>query len=127
MNAEIWKNGSPVSRPCAVTRHGELSLPLRGQRIRYWFFPKLTLLPPIINLHMAGQGLAAWLDNCYLIQDGPPPVAEGLRYVHGRSEVRRGEPRVSLVLLVEKPDDMLEEEWVTELPRIYSSFLASTR
>ena len=105
-------------------RSAELSISIVGVcDVKVHFFPIFTLSPPVMFEHLSGRGLAAFLDKGLL----KPPDGEGqnVRYVHGRSEVMRGNHRVSSVLLAEVPeqDAFSETAWMINLPKIYKKFL----
>ena len=93
-------------------------------KINCVFFKKVNLSPPVLFEHLAGTGLAKFLNGAGVIL-GQEPLGEGLRYVHGRSEVMRGRASVTSVLLAkpEPEDAMTFEDWVMDLPQIYRKFL----
>ena len=91
-------------------------------------FRKLTMEPPILFEHLSGVGLMGFLDHCEIRV--PSELAtnlndKDLRYVHGRSEVMRGNPLISAVVLarVGKADDYNELRFKTQLPDIYRALL----
>ncbi len=99
-----------------------------------FFFPRLSLSPPVMFEHMAGTGLGSFLDRCRLVitdtEDCPGDHDSWpcLRYVHGRSEAMRGEHEVTSVLLaLQCQDPTPESDWIPQLTEIYQQFLSALK
>jgi hypothetical protein len=116
---ELWKSGRRVATAKKIVQHTLQSPKFRG--LELFYLPQVTLDPPIVFAHLTGQALSKFLDQSELRQD--EEVHEPLRYVHGRSEVMRGTPSVTAVVLA-KAAGGPETEWRTSLPAIYSAFLS---
>lgn len=94
--------------------------------IKCYFFNRVRLSPPILFEHLAGTGLGSFLNGATLRVNGEP-LAEDLRYVHGRSEVMRGSHTISSVLLArpEPEGGVTDMAWLSYLPEIYRKFLSN--
>jgi hypothetical protein len=73
-----------------------------------------------------------FLDHCTLIvksDSGDKFAYRDLRYIHGRSEVLKGEHDVTSVLLAQLRTDvkMTDQDWLPKLPDLYKNFLASLK
>ena len=98
--------------------------------ITLYYFKRISLVPTVTFEHLAGGSLFKWLNDCQIVEiaPGPPfgPMANGLKYVHGRSEVMRGKNTISSVLLADmhftKPMELYQ--WTSYLPEIYRKFMA---
>jgi hypothetical protein len=92
--------------------------------IKCYFFHRVYLSPPVLFEHLAGTGLGKFLNDVKLFIEGEL-VAEDLRYVHGRSEVMRGNHTISSVLLArpEPEGGVTDVAWLSYLPSIYRKFL----
>ena len=105
-------------------------LPLDNQVVQtLYFFPRISLSPPVIFVHMSGTGLMAFLDHCRLIFGEEPDKkkVEDLRYVHGRSETLKGETEVTSVLLAKLSQPISEPTWLEQVPEIYAKFLKTCK
>lgn len=89
-----------------------------------YFFHRLSLTPPVMFEHLAGTGLARFLDHSDLDFSGDH-VVTNLRYVHGKSEVLKAKHTISAVLLVDPcpSEGPSENAWMTYMPDIYKKFL----
>lgn len=118
----IWKGGKVVATATSL-RKATLSQ-LVADELRLFFFSSIQLTPPVLFEHLAGKALSAFLEGCGLETDDEH--VEPLRYVHGRTETMRGASRVSSVLLAEirHPEPVDEALWLSNLPTIYTKFLA---
>jgi hypothetical protein len=89
------------------------------------FSPTLTLEPMQAFTHMSGVALSGILggSTARLSRDMREYFYGGLVYIHGRSEVLRGDPLVSSVLLAYLSDStpLLRNPGV--LPALYEEFL----
>jgi len=94
--------------------------------IRCYFFSRIRLSPPVLFEHLAGSALGRFFNGSSIHVDGSA-VAEDLRYVHGRSEVMRGNHTTSSVLLArpEPEGGVTDLAWLSYLPEIYRKFLAN--
>jgi len=93
--------------------------------IKCHFFGRVTLVPPVLFEHLAGTGLSRFFNGSEIVVGGKPPV-RNLRYVHGRSEVMRGNHRISSVLLA-RPESwatVTDATWLVHLPALYKKFLS---
>lgn len=93
--------------------------------VKCYFFGRVTLVPPVLFEHLAGTGLARFFNGTEIVVGGKEPV-RNLRYVHGRSEVMRGNHRISSVLLA-RPESwaaVMDATWLSTLPAIYKKFLS---
>ena len=130
MKCEIWKDGRQVTTEVEVTKRLELNGRFDGVKsISLYYFNTIHLLPPIVYEHMAGQGLAHWLEGCELRGIDTMTVvhpSKDLRYIHGRTEVLRGNPTVSTVLLAHPIFSKAESpgQWVGYVPEIFKQFMA---
>jgi hypothetical protein len=94
--------------------------------IKCYFFGRVRMAPPILFEHLSGASLGNFLNGSSLSIDGEA-VASGLKYVHGRSEVMRGTPTISSVLLArpEPEGGVTDMAWLSYLPGIYKKFLSN--
>lgn len=90
-------------------------------------FRRLNMEPPVLFEHLSGVGLSGFLDHCDIRADEQFKhlEAKDLRYIHGRSEVMRGTPAVSAVVLakIDPADDFEEIRFRTQMPEIYRTLL----
>jgi len=96
--------------------------------IKCFFFNRVQMSPPILFEHLAGAALSRFFNGTeVLLDDGV--LEKDLRYVHGRSEVMRGKPEVTSVLLArsEPEGGVPDALWLSYLPEIYKKFLAPGR
>lgn len=119
MKISIWKDGRAVATAHTL-RMKEMDSPVG--HLHLFFFPTITLTPPVVFEHLAGRALGWFLDKCGLEFDDE--VHEPLRYVHGRTETMRGRYKVSSVLLAKGDGVSDDSKWLPALPDIYSKFLA---
>lgn len=96
--------------------------------IKCFFFDHVQMSPPILFEHLAGSALSRFFNGTDMRLNGGI-VAGALRYVHGRSEVMRGKPEVTSVLLArpEPEGGVSDVLWLSYLPEIYKKFLARGR
>ena len=99
------------------------------EKIGLWYFGEVAMSPPVLFEHLAGTALVRFFDRAEMTIDDQPMVIDDLRYVHGRSEVMKGQARVSAVLLArptfQAPQGPIPEpQWLSYLPQIYKQFLA---
>lgn len=99
-----------------------------AEKIHCYFFAQVSLSPPVLFEHLAGTGLSKFFNDVEVHLDGSL-LASGLRYVHGRSEVMRGKPTISSVLLArpDPEDSMNTVDWLFHLPGIYKKYLDNCR
>jgi hypothetical protein len=94
-------------------------------------FSRVTLEPPVLFEHLSGLGLASFFDHSEFRVEGDRRKEHyaDLRYVHGRSEVLRGNPAISAVVLakIAANKDFDERRFKTQLPAIYQEFLRCAR
>jgi hypothetical protein len=118
----IWKGGKVVATATSMRR--ATLTELVADELRLFFFPSIQLTPPVLFEHLAGKALGAFLEGSGLETDSEH--VEPLRYVHGRTETMRGTNKISSVLLAEirHPEPVDEALWLSNLPTIYTKFLA---
>lgn len=140
MKLEIWKDERKIATTTEYSQHrfidcidGEFKPHLWPglKKLFVFHFKRLSLEPPVLFEHLGGMGLMAFLDHSDFhvkLQpaDGRHSIYEDLRYVHGRSEVMKGTPSVTAVVLaqIEKDEQYNELQFKTQLPDIYREFLA---
>jgi len=121
----IMKEGELVSvAPTTEPKVLELDPRWPGvERLDCYYFPQLKLEPPVVWKVMAGAALGRFFDRCVLQISEDQDVE--VRYAHGRSEVMRGKPYISTVLLVHvsQKEPISQEKWVSYLPAIYEEFM----
>lgn len=126
MKANVVKDGVDITRLCEITREAEIEdeAAFPGvKRFRLFYFNKVSLLPIFVFQHMGGTGLIRWFEGSTLrMEDGSE--VDGLHYVHGRSEVLKGTPNITAVLLAkaEYTHDVPYDRFITYLPEIYRRF-----
>ena len=98
-----------------------------SEEMHCYFFGRLSLSPPVLFEHLAGTGLAKFLQNAAIYLDGEP-LDYDLHYVHGRSEVMRGKSFISSVLLARtQPRNVMGLlEWMSSMPGIYKKYLENS-
>ena len=133
----IWKDGRKVADASRIE-----TMSLSEQHLKQFsgvaamelfYFEAVDVSPPILFEHLAGRALMAFLDCSLLLvsqfadDEGMAGRHDNLRYVHGRSEVMRGTPQISAVLLAKVtevgPSSVSLVQWVVWQPLIYSIFL----
>jgi len=91
-----------------------------------WYFNTVTLIPAIAFEHIAGAALIAFLDRCTMESDEIGLQIHNLRYVHGSSEVMKGRPDITSILLARQESEdgasIEDTKWVTLLPEIWHRF-----
>ena len=94
--------------------------------IKCYFFNRVRMSPPVLFEHLAGIGLGSFLNGSQIRVDGEL-IAQDLRYVHGRSEVMRGNHSINSVLLArpEPEGGVTDIAWLSYLPAIYKKFLSN--
>lgn len=123
----IWRDGMKVAEAESYTLTPlDKAEGWPGVRsLQQFFFPRIKMSPPVAFEHLAGAALKGFFDWSEL-RIGEE-IHQGLRYVHGRSEVMKGKHSVGSVLLV-KPifsASIPDATWLSYLPDIYRRFLAS--
>jgi len=128
MNARISKNGTDITKDCPLTRElvieDEHSFP-GVKSFRLFYFNKVFLQPVNVFKHMGGVGLINFFEGSALkLEDGTE--VKDLRYVHGRSEVLKGTPSITAVLLAktETTREVPYDQLVCYLPELYRRFSA---
>ena len=118
----LWKGGRTVAT--AYRMREAVLRDVVVEVMNLFFFPAIELPPPVLFEHLAGKALAAFLNGCGLEANGE--TYEPLRYVHGRTETMRGTNKISSVLLAKLPplEQVDEALWLSNLPTIYTRFLA---
>lgn len=122
MKVSIWKDGRVVATALSMRRATLPDSPVGS--LQLFFFPTITLAPPVVFEHLAGRALSWFLDRCGLEVEVGDELYEPLRYVHGRTETMKGRHKVSSVLLAKVDGQVDEVKWLATLPSIYSKFLA---
>lgn len=138
LGIKIYKDGRHIADADAMQKVITTTDKYPGIRTLFlWYFPTIKMTPPVVFEHLAGQALVRFLDRCSLLfqeqdDDGNPvgdqQAVEFLRYVHGRSEVMKGQPKISAVLLarldcIEPLHDIPMADWIGYMPAIYTHFL----
>lgn len=91
--------------------------------ILLFYISHLTLIPPLVFEHLSGRGLMSIL-KCVDLHVSEESTFHNLEYVHGHSEMIRGKPNVSAVLLARPTFEVDEATWLLHLPRVYEKFLS---
>lgn len=73
--------------------------------------------------HLMGESLSSFFDHSEVLVGGDDSKYEDARYVHGRTELTRGSPSVSSVLLVVFDAEVPEHVFRAAAPEIYEEFL----
>ena len=120
----IFKNGRVVGEATNYQRRF-LEDPSGGE-FDLIYLAKVSMSPPELFKHMAGTPLATFFDRAGITLDpgDGAEVIDQVRYVHGRSEVLKGSPTVSSVLLCSMDRALDEGAWVSMLPDLYRRFLS---
>jgi hypothetical protein len=129
IEAQIVKNGSVVAKtPDFWHKQVDWVGFDPAHQFDLYYFPKVTMSPPLVFEHMSGRGLMSFFDLSSLTlagKDGSRELCTRLRYVHGRSEVMKGNPSITAVLLARPLDSEVDQlTWLTFLPQIYKNFLS---
>jgi hypothetical protein len=121
---ELWKLKARVARAETINVRTELEAPdLYHGTLELFYFNTITLAPVVAFEHIAGVALVGFLDRCSI--HGDDLVVPYLRYVHGKSEVMKGQPKISSVLLAQqKTADIPDPEFAQMLPEIWYKFQA---
>ena len=90
--------------------------------ISLFYFANVTLSPPLVFDHMSGLALTRIFDGTDLIIGDR--TLKGLKYIHGRSDVAKGKPSVTAVLLASMPPETNKEQAMLAMPRLYTAFLS---
>jgi len=97
-------------------------LPEAG-KLQGYYFPVVHLSAPVVWEMMGGRALSFFFDSATLI-DETKRVIGPVRYIHGRSKVMKGTPRISTVLLVDVHGPQLPfDRWIGLVPSIWEEFL----
>jgi len=104
---------------------GQLHHPVVGP-VNLVYLNKITLSPPVLFEHLNGSGLMKWLDRSQLsatFDDADRVIEEPIfRYIHGRSDVMKGTPSITSVLLGCPNSDVNEASWLSSLPSMWLEF-----
>jgi hypothetical protein len=93
------------------------------ERLQGYYFPLVHLCSPVVWEVMSGRALGHFFDFS-VITDENKQSAGPLRYIHGRSKVMKGTPRISTVLLVDAgPVGLPPGLWLGMVPSIWEEFL----
>lgn len=127
----IWKGGRKIADAPEVQSlfFGLVSdedFP-RIQSAHVHYFSKIDMVPPVLFEHLAGRALMAFLDESEVRFRPDGEATPTLRYIHGRSEVMKGSPSVSAVVLANiKTGDgepLSLPELVAIQPKLYRRYL----
>lgn len=112
MSVSIWNGGRKVGDSAEIqSLHLDVSddpdyPDIKSVYLHY--LPQVQMVPTILFEHLAGRALMAFLDGAdmkFVVRDEEteklpiPDCMRNVRYIHGRSEVMKGTPSVSAVLL----------------------------
>jgi hypothetical protein len=119
---ELWKFRSRIAKAERVDDATTLSAPdLFPGELGLFYFGNITLEPVVAFEHIAGAALIGFLDRCSI--HGPDLTIHDLRYVHGQSEVMKGRPKITSVLLARTEEiEAKEAEWPVLIPEIWHRY-----
>lgn len=103
VNIEIWKGDRHVAKAARMREATLIDDAFEGvQSMHCLFFPRIKLHPPVVFEHLAGTALMHFLHLSEVRLISGEDIVErfdNLHYVHGRSEVAKGTPSITSVLL----------------------------
>lgn len=117
----IWKGGRKIADASDI-----MTFPFDAPPAKLYYFQRIEMAPPVLFEHLAGTALVQFLDECSMLikfSGEEPQSVDGLRYIHGRSEVMKGTPSISAVLLAAFETPVSRLELLPLQPRIYEKFL----
>jgi hypothetical protein len=119
---ELWKSNNKVAWAEKITLATTMKEDLPDE-LGLFYFSRITLAPVAAFEHVAGAALSGFLDHCMVTDDELNLHIRDLRYVHGQSEVMKGRPSITSVLLARQGDNPIgDPEWVLQLPEIWHQF-----
>ena len=118
---ELSRQDEILGRADTYLTYGPVNADKLG-RVTFFYFPVLNLEPPILLRHISGSGLSTVLDGAKMV-DGDKVVPR-LRYVHGKSEIYRGNVSITCVLFVRLDNEYDEEVLRSSLPELRRLFIS---
>lgn len=117
---KIWKGGRLIATASSART---ASFGWEGRHLYCLFFPALTMDPPVVFEHLAGTALSKYLHGSMVACEEKDLLVFPMGYVHGRSEVMRGQPKISSVLLIKTAEMPTLLELTEGSAEIYQKFL----
>lgn len=120
----LWKNGEKVATSGEITLSTILDVPdLTPYPMWVYYFSRLRLENIVAFEHIAGASLSGFLDYCDMTDDEAQMQVKRLRYVHGGSEVMKGKPSVTSVLLARLDQHPISDlDWIPLTPLLWNRF-----
>jgi hypothetical protein len=116
----IWKDDRFIAKAGSARM---ASISWKEHQLYCVFFPTIKLHSTIVFEHLAGTALSRFLHNAVIKHNDKNLTATPMGYVHGRSEVARGKPKISSVLLVNAAEPLSLLSLTESSAHIYKTFL----